>query len=772
MLGIPLKLRLQEIVHLVDKQFKDQFNFINCPPNNVNLSENLGYFVINFKNTEKIYRFTKDFLDKKLFSCEDTDGSCRIWRTVQFCRVQRVACNARNIDSTYTWKQSKMPTATTNYYRVGSQAINTIMTTSDVQGRKEKPEIALVDESTEEEIEIEKEKRERKGRGKVLEIEKGKAKRKEKNKEEEEEEKENEDNRKRKSVTRLEKRKSTNLDEGKIINKDKNKNKNKKEIEPKSANKNKNKNEDKYENNDKDEENYEDDQSEIPTLTDGVARKKKKKIISSYDVNIPILPTANAFLTTLPLPQPLVPLIPSFVSRDSELLDPATHEKNFSRSNISTIKNFNKNKNSNNNKNKNNKNKNYDNNNDNINDYNNDNNDDDNNHNNNNNKYHINNDEINSNYDDHTQNNKKRERERNERKRIGIVKSSAEHSNQIERQCRVLQTIPSQAHSHTHSNSLKNSHTTFDSEEECEIHENTNTNTNTNDVKILEIPTKKLKLKTKTNTKTTTKLKKKCDLVEDESEDLKIDDVTQSSEKKGVKIRKCTKIDEIPYMKSGKTKKKKLDNAEIEQEEKGEVFGSEGKLRLDRNRYDVVGERKGIVKLKRKREGEGEAEGERIGEGGIGDGVEESACVSYKKKKNKTAASITSKAVEEDNREEIEEQEMGINDYSTNKDSKKNKCATIINKKKINNFIKTNIEEQELNVSESMIQYQDKNQNQDNRVMKSMVKKKKERKSSKEESSNKTGPVYQGTKKKFKVTSDDNTTSSVSRINWGLDDGA
>ena len=350
MVGIPVKLRLQEIVDLLDKQFKDQFNFINCPPNDENFGENLGYFVINFKNTEKIYRFTKDFLDKKLLSCEDTDDDCRAWRTVQFCRVQRVACDARINDSTCVWKQNKMPTATTNDYRVVSQVLNTIMMNSEVQGRKEKyKEIALVDESTEEVAEKgkekEKEKRQRKGSGIVLEIEKAKAKGKEEEKEGVNEEGiENEVSRKRKSGTRFEKGKSVNLDEGFMISKDKNRNKNMKENECRSTKKCKNK----KVNNEMDEKKYEDDQSEIPALTDGVARKKMKKNMSSHNVNIPIIPT-TAFLTTLPLPLPL-PLLPFLLTSDirsSNILDSTTREKNSSRSNTSTIKNFNVKKNNN-----------------------------------------------------------------------------------------------------------------------------------------------------------------------------------------------------------------------------------------------------------------------------------------------------------------------------------------------------------------------------------------------------------------------------------------
>lgn len=98
--GISVKLQLQEILQFLEKQFKDQFNFINCPPNNSIFGENLGYFVINFKNTEKIYRFTKDFLDRKLFPYESDDDDCRTRRTVQFCTLQRVACDTdKDLDS-------------------------------------------------------------------------------------------------------------------------------------------------------------------------------------------------------------------------------------------------------------------------------------------------------------------------------------------------------------------------------------------------------------------------------------------------------------------------------------------------------------------------------------------------------------------------------------------------------------------------------------------------------------------------------------------------
>ena len=37
---------------------------------------------------------------------------------------------------------------------------------------------------------------------------------------------------------------------------------------------------------------------------------------------------------------------------------------------------------------------------------------------------------------------------------------------------------------------------------------------------------------------------------------------------------------------------------------------------------------------------------------------------------------------------------------------------------------------------------------------------------------NKTGAVYQGKIKKFDATSDENADSSISGINWGLNDGA
>ena len=164
---------MQAILQYLKKQFKDQFDFVNCLPNNAIFGENLGYFVINFKNTEKIYRFTKDFLDGKLFPCESADDDNRAWRKVQFCTLQTVACDTdKGLDFMCREKEKLAGVVTTEsrvYRRGGVMKVKSVV-------RERVEESVAIEAEKSHRIEEEKEEKgrgKRKGREKKVQMEEG-----------------------------------------------------------------------------------------------------------------------------------------------------------------------------------------------------------------------------------------------------------------------------------------------------------------------------------------------------------------------------------------------------------------------------------------------------------------------------------------------------------------------------------------------------------------------------------------------------------------------
>ena len=761
MIGISFKLQLTEIVQYLDKQFKGQFNFINCPPHKAIYGDNLGYFVINFKNTEKIYRFTKDFLHGKLFPSDSDDDDSRRWRTVQFCTLQRMECNTKNVldcleaaPMSMRGEKKRLVEVVTSQSLVFKQSGMTEVR-SVARERIEESVATGVERSHEKEEEKEKEK------------EKGIGKRKgRERKEEMEEGNDNEDNMRRDVST---------VEESQVMDKDEKKKK-KKKVE---------------------------------------IRNRKESSSKSEETNACSSGCGQSFL---PLPLPLLPLDPLYSSQSVILDDMITGHSLHSQKSNKKKKNNNNNNNINNESNSNNYNRDK---NSNINKIN------------NNNSYSIKNDkhknlskEREGILKNSAEQSKEGQQEKRKESHLNSSQPSTPHPNTVINKHITFDSEDESEVRHN-INTTNNSATRGEREggEEAERVKESHEGR-----AVVAVGAEKLKTRMKKRRKKGTG----DEVVYEEIAGVGNDDVILSRNGKNMKKRKFTKMDEIPCVKSVKTRRKERDKGDEEDEGKEENNKKESEREEDcvvdwKNRN---GEREGKRKGRGQMGGLGEGmEGKKQGSPMSFKSKKNRTLIALSREPAvaavtaaviiiaRAAAAVPVRAVaaqEVDDDEGIIRHTSGhatrklpkktkgqasIINYNNHKkqndNNKKNSSNNYNNKHKddifhnnnnnINNgknikkknegtegatdIVTKNAEskkKQNLYVTNTM----KKGKNRDEEVVNHGDKNRKGIKGSVPVFTNLLGTVYAGTLKRFKMIGDDNADSTVSGINWGLDDGA